>query len=177
VLSARPLPIPAPGQGERAEVVRHRDTSAARPLHPRSHLGAAERMGNCPACFPFFLGGRRVWYRFSKLALGSSQPVSGGGGRRGASRGSALKSGASDACGADRAVAGVAAVSVVKSLVNWKWRERAPASAPLTLPNLSFQPLELLCEKSIGTANRPMGAGEALRRVLECLASGIVMPG
>ncbi|XP_074059490.1 interleukin enhancer-binding factor 3 isoform X3 [Macrotis lagotis] len=39
-----------------------------------------------------------------------------------------------------------------------------------------FQPLELLCEKSIGTANRPMGAGEALRRVLECLASGIVMP-
>lgn len=37
-------------------------------------------------------------------------------------------------------------------------------------------PLELLCEKSIGTANRPMGAGEALRRVLECLASGIVMP-
>lgn len=42
---------------------------------------------------------------------------------------------------------------------------------------LAFQPLELLCEKSIGTANRPMGAGEALRRVLECLASGIVMPG
>lgn len=42
---------------------------------------------------------------------------------------------------------------------------------------ISFQPLELLCEKSIGTANRPMGAGEALRRVLECLASGIVMPG
>ncbi|KAF7236343.1 Interleukin enhancer-binding factor 3 [Varanus komodoensis] len=41
---------------------------------------------------------------------------------------------------------------------------------------MSFQPLELLCEKSIGTANRPMGAGEALRRVLECLASGIVMP-
>ncbi|XP_027529424.1 interleukin enhancer-binding factor 3-like, partial [Neopelma chrysocephalum] len=41
---------------------------------------------------------------------------------------------------------------------------------------LSLQPLELLCEKSIGTANRPMGAGEALRRVLECLASGIVMP-
>ena len=43
--------------------------------------------------------------------------------------------------------------------------------------HLAFQPLELLCEKSIGTANRPMGAGEALRRVLECLASGIVMPG
>ncbi|XP_039628452.1 interleukin enhancer-binding factor 3-like isoform X2 [Polypterus senegalus] len=38
-------------------------------------------------------------------------------------------------------------------------------------------PLELLCEKAIGTGNRPMGAGEALRRVLECIASGILMPG
>uniref|UniRef100_A0A8C7V4E2 Interleukin enhancer binding factor 3b n=2 Tax=Oncorhynchus mykiss TaxID=8022 RepID=A0A8C7V4E2_ONCMY len=36
-------------------------------------------------------------------------------------------------------------------------------------------PIELLCEKAIGTGNRPMGAGEALRRVLECLASGILM--
>uniref|UniRef100_A0A8C9UAI7 Interleukin enhancer binding factor 3b n=1 Tax=Scleropages formosus TaxID=113540 RepID=A0A8C9UAI7_SCLFO len=36
-------------------------------------------------------------------------------------------------------------------------------------------PLELLCEKAIGTGNRPMGAGEAFRRVLECLASGILM--
>ncbi|XP_039570848.1 interleukin enhancer-binding factor 3 isoform X1 [Passer montanus] len=48
---------------------------------------------------------------------------------------------------------------------------RVPTWAPLR-----GWPLELLCEKSIGTANRPMGAGEALRRVLECLASGIVMP-
>ncbi|XP_061555570.1 interleukin enhancer-binding factor 3 homolog isoform X1 [Phycodurus eques] len=37
-------------------------------------------------------------------------------------------------------------------------------------------PLELICEKAIGTGNRPMMAGEALRRVLECLASGILMP-
>ncbi|KAF7220555.1 interleukin enhancer-binding factor 3 homolog isoform X2 [Nothobranchius furzeri] len=36
-------------------------------------------------------------------------------------------------------------------------------------------PMELICEKAIGTGNRPMGAGEALRRVLECLASGILM--
>ncbi|XP_072568201.1 interleukin enhancer-binding factor 3a isoform X3 [Paramormyrops kingsleyae] len=36
-------------------------------------------------------------------------------------------------------------------------------------------PLELLCEKAIGTGIRPMGAGEALRRVLECLASGILL--
>ncbi|XP_030063202.1 spermatid perinuclear RNA-binding protein isoform X5 [Microcaecilia unicolor] len=40
-----------------------------------------------------------------------------------------------------------------------------------------FQPLELICEKAIGTCNRPLGAGEALRRVLECLASGILLPG
>lgn len=39
------------------------------------------------------------------------------------------------------------------------------------------KPLELLCEKAIGTGNRPMGAGEALRRVLECLAFGILMAG
>ncbi|CAH2315855.1 spermatid perinuclear RNA-binding isoform X1 [Pelobates cultripes] len=38
-------------------------------------------------------------------------------------------------------------------------------------------PLELICEKSIGTCNRPLGAGEALRRVMECLASGILLPG
>ncbi|XP_077590022.1 interleukin enhancer-binding factor 3 homolog isoform X2 [Stigmatopora nigra] len=37
-------------------------------------------------------------------------------------------------------------------------------------------PLELICEKAIGTGNRPMMAGEALRRVLECLASGILLP-
>ncbi|XP_076875170.1 spermatid perinuclear RNA-binding protein isoform X2 [Brachyhypopomus gauderio] len=38
-------------------------------------------------------------------------------------------------------------------------------------------PLELLCEKAIATCNRPLAAGEALRRVLECLASGILLPG
>uniref|UniRef100_A0AAY4AYU9 Interleukin enhancer binding factor 3 n=1 Tax=Denticeps clupeoides TaxID=299321 RepID=A0AAY4AYU9_9TELE len=47
---------------------------------------------------------------------------------------------------------------------------RVPAWAPLR-----GWPLELLCEKAIGTGNRPMGAGEALRRVLECLGSGILM--
>ncbi|XP_029441267.1 interleukin enhancer-binding factor 3 isoform X6 [Rhinatrema bivittatum] len=48
---------------------------------------------------------------------------------------------------------------------------RVPTWAPLR-----GWPLELLCEKAIGTANRPMGAGEAMRRVLECLSSGILMP-
>uniref|UniRef100_A0A4W6EDB1 Interleukin enhancer binding factor 3b n=1 Tax=Lates calcarifer TaxID=8187 RepID=A0A4W6EDB1_LATCA len=47
---------------------------------------------------------------------------------------------------------------------------RVPTWAPLR-----GWPLELICEKAIGTGNRPMGAGEALRRVLECLASGILM--
>ncbi|XP_058015244.1 spermatid perinuclear RNA-binding protein isoform X1 [Ahaetulla prasina] len=49
---------------------------------------------------------------------------------------------------------------------------RIPSWAPL-----KGWPLELLCEKAIGTCNRPLGAGEALRRVLECLASGILLPG
>uniref|UniRef100_A0A3Q4I5Z1 DZF domain-containing protein n=1 Tax=Neolamprologus brichardi TaxID=32507 RepID=A0A3Q4I5Z1_NEOBR len=35
--------------------------------------------------------------------------------------------------------------------------------------------LELLVEKAIGTSERSLGAGEALRRVLECVASGILM--
>ncbi|XP_078496523.1 interleukin enhancer-binding factor 3-like [Lissotriton helveticus] len=37
-------------------------------------------------------------------------------------------------------------------------------------------PFEVLSERVIATASRPMGIGEALRRVLECLASGILMP-
>ena len=49
---------------------------------------------------------------------------------------------------------------------------RVPTWAPL-----KRWPLELICEKSIGTCNRPLGAGEALRRVMECLASGILLPG
>ncbi|KAM9393347.1 spermatid perinuclear RNA-binding protein-like [Pholidichthys leucotaenia] len=37
--------------------------------------------------------------------------------------------------------------------------------------------LELICEKAIATCNRPLGPGEALRRVIECIASGILLPG
>uniref|UniRef100_A0A673WF25 Spermatid perinuclear RNA-binding protein-like n=1 Tax=Salmo trutta TaxID=8032 RepID=A0A673WF25_SALTR len=37
-------------------------------------------------------------------------------------------------------------------------------------------PIELICEKAIGTCNRPLGPGEALRRVMECIASGILLP-
>ncbi|XP_062869782.1 spermatid perinuclear RNA-binding protein [Trichomycterus rosablanca] len=50
--------------------------------------------------------------------------------------------------------------------------KRVPAWEPL-----SGWPLELICEKAIATCNRPQGAGEALRRVMECLASGILLPG
>nr|XP_061800079.1 spermatid perinuclear RNA-binding protein [Nerophis lumbriciformis] len=49
---------------------------------------------------------------------------------------------------------------------------RQPAWEPL-----NGWPLELICEKAIATCNRPLGAGEALRRVMECLASGILLPG
>ncbi|KAM4578367.1 spermatid perinuclear RNA-binding protein-like [Fundulus diaphanus] len=38
-------------------------------------------------------------------------------------------------------------------------------------------PLELICEKALATCSRPLGPGEALRRVMECIASGILLPG
>uniref|UniRef100_A0AAQ5XMC3 Interleukin enhancer binding factor 3a n=1 Tax=Amphiprion ocellaris TaxID=80972 RepID=A0AAQ5XMC3_AMPOC len=47
---------------------------------------------------------------------------------------------------------------------------RVPTWTPL-----SGWPLELLVEKAISTSERPMGAGESLRRVLECVASGILL--
>uniref|UniRef100_A0A8D3B144 Spermatid perinuclear RNA-binding protein n=1 Tax=Scophthalmus maximus TaxID=52904 RepID=A0A8D3B144_SCOMX len=47
---------------------------------------------------------------------------------------------------------------------------------PLWQP-LKGWPLELICEKAIATCNRPLGAAEALRRVMECVASGILLPG
>ncbi|XP_040262427.1 spermatid perinuclear RNA-binding protein isoform X3 [Bufo bufo] len=46
-----------------------------------------------------------------------------------------------------------------------------------TWARLKGWPLEIICEKAIGTCNRPLGAGEALRRAMECLASGIILPG
>ncbi|NP_001087171.1 spermatid perinuclear RNA-binding protein [Xenopus laevis] len=46
-----------------------------------------------------------------------------------------------------------------------------------TWAQLKGWPLELICEKAIGTCNRPLGAGEALRRVMECLAFGTLLPG
>ncbi|XP_029997321.1 interleukin enhancer-binding factor 3-like isoform X2 [Sphaeramia orbicularis] len=45
---------------------------------------------------------------------------------------------------------------------------------PTWMP-LSGWPLELLVEKAIVTSERPLGAGEALRRVLESIASGILL--
>ncbi|XP_054628374.1 spermatid perinuclear RNA-binding protein-like isoform X2 [Dunckerocampus dactyliophorus] len=38
-------------------------------------------------------------------------------------------------------------------------------------------PLELICEKAVATCSRPLRPGEALRRVMECIASGILLPG
>ncbi|XP_061528467.1 LOW QUALITY PROTEIN: spermatid perinuclear RNA-binding protein-like [Phycodurus eques] len=38
-------------------------------------------------------------------------------------------------------------------------------------------PLELICQKAVTTCSRPLGPGEALRRVMECIASGILLPG
>ncbi|XP_053501069.1 spermatid perinuclear RNA-binding protein-like [Ictalurus furcatus] len=62
---------------------------------------------------------------------------------------------------------GVIVLRILRDMCN-----RVPAWEPL-----KGWPLELLCEKAIATCNRPLGAGEALRRVMECLASGILLPG
>lgn len=39
-----------------------------------------------------------------------------------------------------------------------------------------IQALELLTEKVISTAGGPLSPGEALRRLLECVAGGILLP-
>ncbi|XP_061881149.1 spermatid perinuclear RNA-binding protein-like isoform X3 [Entelurus aequoreus] len=38
-------------------------------------------------------------------------------------------------------------------------------------------PLELICEKAVATCSDPTGPAEALRCVMECIASGILLPG
>ncbi|XP_053711933.1 interleukin enhancer-binding factor 3-like isoform X1 [Synchiropus splendidus] len=50
--------------------------------------------------------------------------------------------------------------------------ERSPSWAPV-----SGWLLELLVERAISTSDRPMGVGESFRRVLECIASGILLQG
>ncbi|XP_070712230.1 interleukin enhancer-binding factor 3-like isoform X2 [Pempheris klunzingeri] len=59
----------------------------------------------------------------------------------------------------------VVVIRIMRDLCN-----RVPTWTPL-----SGWPLELLVEKAISTSERPMGAGESLRRVLECVASGILL--
>ncbi|KAJ1079936.1 hypothetical protein NDU88_000159 [Pleurodeles waltl] len=54
---------------------------------------------------------------------------------------------------------------------------RSLCSPFLAWAPLSGWPLEILCQRVIATVRRPMGAGEAFRRVLECLASGFLLPG
>jgi len=40
----------------------------------------------------------------------------------------------------------------------------------------NLKALELLVEKSMTSGNQNLSPGEALRRVLECISSGILMP-
>ena len=42
---------------------------------------------------------------------------------------------------------------------------------------LSAQAMELLVEKSLSSSEHPLGPGEAFRRVLECLSSGVFLEG
>lgn len=39
------------------------------------------------------------------------------------------------------------------------------------------QAMELLVEKALSSAKRPLSPGDALRRVLECVASGMLLAG
>ncbi|XP_068606699.1 interleukin enhancer-binding factor 3-like [Brachionichthys hirsutus] len=61
----------------------------------------------------------------------------------------------------------VVVIRIMRDLCN-----RVPTWMPL-----SGWVLQLLVEKAISTSDRPMGAGESLRRVLECVASGILLQG
>lgn len=61
----------------------------------------------------------------------------------------------------------VVVLRILRDVCNW-----LPAWRPL-----KGWPLELICEKAVATCNRPLGPGEALRRVMECIASGILLPG
>lgn len=40
-----------------------------------------------------------------------------------------------------------------------------------------FKAMELLVEKAISSASGPMSPGDALRRVFECISSGILLSG
>lgn len=42
---------------------------------------------------------------------------------------------------------------------------------------LEFQAMELLVEKCVSSGGANMSPGDALRRVFECIASGILLPG
>lgn len=56
----------------------------------------------------------------------------------------------------------------------------APPPPPLLLhlpPPLVPQAMELLVEKVLNSASGPLSPGDALRRVFECISSGILLPG
>ncbi|XP_076001647.1 interleukin enhancer-binding factor 3-like isoform X2 [Genypterus blacodes] len=59
----------------------------------------------------------------------------------------------------------VVVIRMMRDLCN-----RVPTWAPI-----SGWPLELLVEKAIATSERTLGVGESFRRVLECVASGILL--
>lgn len=40
-----------------------------------------------------------------------------------------------------------------------------------------FQAMELLVEKAISSASAPLSPGDALRRIFECISSGILLAG
>lgn len=41
----------------------------------------------------------------------------------------------------------------------------------------SQQPMELICERVISSAAQPLSPGDALRRIFEAVAGGLLLPG
>jgi len=68
---------------------------------------------------------------------------------------------------ANQIVSCVVTIRVMRELCH-----RVPAFKPL-----SNWAVELLCEKSLSSSFQPLGPGEAFRRVLEAVASGLFLPG
>lgn len=88
-----------------------------------------------------------------------------------------LPGGSAGSEGRVQSPAGVAASSRMGRCRSAQELPEVTTSEPLWWSYVSMQPLELICEKAVATSNRPLGPGEALRRVMECVASGILLPG
>lgn len=66
--------------------------------------------------------------------------------------------------------------AIVSNVLSWCLMDRQDDSIHVTC-DVFFQAMELLVEKVISSATGPLSPGEAMRRVLECISTGILLPG